>query len=212
MEQRKPISAQNSSEPEYSRPGPRDAKGVIADRILVSARSLFAANGFSSTSLRSIAESAGVDVALISYYFKSKAGLLDAVLTVPADYLAAVAARIAKTPLEERARAMVAQHLAMWENETTSDILRSAILAASNEPAAMERLRLLYGRALEIISQGLPEEERTLRAGLVASQFVGMAMMRYVWRIGPLATISREDVVAFITPVIERYLTEPLRK
>lgn len=37
-------------------------------------------------------------------------------------------------------------------------------------------------------------------------------MMRYVWRIGPLATISREDVIAFITPVIERYLDEPLRE
>ena len=75
----------------------------------------------------------------------------------------------------------------------------------------MERVRLLYGCALDIVSRGLPDEERTPRAGLVASQFVGMAMMQYVWRIGPLATISREDVVAFITPVIERYLKQPLR-
>lgn len=115
--------------------------------------SLFATNGYGSTSLRSVAEGAGVDVALVSYYFKNKAGLLDAVLTVPADYLAGVAAKIAATPLEERARAMVAQHLAMWENETTSDILRSAILAAANEPAAMERLRLLYGRAFDRLAR-----------------------------------------------------------
>jgi hypothetical protein len=38
-----------------------------------------------------------------------------------------------------------------------------------------------------------------------------MAMIRYVWRIGPLATIPREDIVVFLTPVIERYLHEPLR-
>jgi AcrR family transcriptional regulator len=212
MKKRKPPPLQILSEPPQTRPGPRDAKGVIADRILAAARSLFASNGYGSTSLRSVAESAGVDVALVSYYFKNKAGLLDAVLTVPADYLAGVAAKIAETPLEERARAMVAQHLSMWENETTSEILRSAILAAANEPLAMERVRLLYGRTLDIVSHGLPDEERTLRAGLVASQFVGMAMMRYVWRIGPLATISRADVVAFLTPVIERYLNEPLRE
>jgi hypothetical protein len=87
-----------------------------------------------------------------------------------------------------------------------------AILAAANEPAAMEQLRLPYSRALDIVSRGLPDEEGLLRAGFVASQFVGMAMMPYVWRIGPLATISREHVVAFITPVIERYLNEPLRE
>jgi AcrR family transcriptional regulator len=207
MQKRKP---EISSEPEFSRPGPRDAKGVIADRILAAARSLFATNGYGSTSLRRIAESAGVDAALVSYYFKNKVGLLDAVLTVPADYLAGVAGKIAETPLEERARAMVAQHLAMWENETTSDILRSAILAAANEPAAMERVRLLYARALEIISRGLPEEERLLRTGLVAAQFLGMAMMRYVWRIGPLATLPRDDIAALLAPVIERYLNEPL--
>lgn len=211
MTKRKPPLPQILSEPAQARPGPRDAKGVISDRILAAARSLFATNGYGSTSLRSVAESAGVDVALVSYYFKNKAGLLDAVLTVPSDLLAAHAARLAAMPVAERARAMVAFHLASWESETTSDILRAAILAAANEPAAMERLRLLYGDVLEKAAAGLPEEERSLRIGLVATQFVGMAMMRYVWRIGPLATVSRDDVVALLTPVIERYLNGRLR-
>src|ERR1700742_4318840 len=101
-------------------PGPRDARGVIADRILTAARSLFASAGYASTSLRAVAEVAGVDVALVSYYFKNKAGLLDAVLEVPSDLLATHAARVAETSIEERAKTMVSVHLALWEDPTAA--------------------------------------------------------------------------------------------
>ena len=206
MSKRKPPSPQISSEPEPSRPGPRDAKGVIAERIVAAARSLFATNGYASTSLRAVAEAAGVDVALVSYYFKNKAGLLDAVLEVPSDLLAAHAARIAETSIEERAKTMVSVHLALWEDPRAAEIFRAAILAAANEPAAMERLRQVYGGTLERAAQGLPEDDRSLRIGLAASQFLGMAMLRYVWRIGPLVDIPIDEIVRILTPAIDRYL------
>jgi hypothetical protein len=56
----------------------------------------------------------------------------------------------------------------------------------------------------------VPKKERVLRAALVGTQFVGVAMMRYIWRIEPLASLPREDVAALITPVIEHYLNEKL--
>jgi hypothetical protein len=45
-----------------------------------------------------------------------------------------------------------------------------------------------------VIASGLPEDERRLRAGLVASQLLGLAMTRYVWRVGALADLSPEAV------------------
>jgi AcrR family transcriptional regulator len=50
------------------------------DRILDSAERAFANGGYAATSLRSIMAGAGVNVAAIHYYFRSKESLLEAVL------------------------------------------------------------------------------------------------------------------------------------
>ena len=52
-------------------------------RILLSALSLFAANGYAKTSTREIAQAAGANIAAISYYFGDKAGLYAATFTEP---------------------------------------------------------------------------------------------------------------------------------
>jgi hypothetical protein len=61
-----------------------------------------------------------------------------------------------------------------------------------------------------VLANSLPENERRLRAGLVAAQMLGLAMTRYVWRVGALADLSPEEVSELISPVIQRYLTGPL--
>jgi AcrR family transcriptional regulator len=50
------------------------------ERILESAERLFAENGYLATSLRRIMNEAGVNVASVHYYFRSKESLLEAVL------------------------------------------------------------------------------------------------------------------------------------
>jgi len=47
-------------------------------QILLKAEELFAANGYEATTVRDIAEAAGVNLAMISYYFGSKEKLLEA--------------------------------------------------------------------------------------------------------------------------------------
>lgn len=211
MPERKPSRRKISAdEGKTSRPGPRDSRGVLADRILAAARSLFATRGYGATSLRRVADSADVDVALVSYYFENKAGLLDAALTLPSDFAAQIALS-ATAPIDQRGHVMVAAHLAAWEDEPTAEILRSIILAAANEPSAMKRVRTIYAsRILDVVASGLPEEERHLRAGLIASQMLGLAMTRYVWRVGVLADLSPEEVGILIAPAVQRYLTGPL--
>jgi hypothetical protein len=44
-----------------------------------------------------------------------------------------------------------------------------------------------------------------LRSGLIAAQLVGLAFMRFVWKIEPLASLD-DAVVAAIAPTIQRYL------
>lgn len=57
------------------------------DRLIEVAERLFAKRGFSGVSLREITREAGVDVALVKYYFDSKEGLFDALLQRRADII-----------------------------------------------------------------------------------------------------------------------------
>jgi hypothetical protein len=98
--------------------------------------------------------------------------------------------------------------LTHWETPGRAEVLRSIILTAAHERAAMQRLRGVFtGSLLAAVAGHLDDDERTLRAGLVASQLIGVAMARYIWRAGALAELDRDQVVRYIAPTIQRYLT-----
>src|ERR1700761_5024267 len=60
--------------------------GDKREHILVTAEELFANKGFDGTSVRDIAQQAGVNLAMISYYFGSKEKLLESLLEFRAGY------------------------------------------------------------------------------------------------------------------------------
>lgn len=194
-----------------TRRGPREDRGILAERILTRGRRSFAENGYAGTSLRGVARDAGVDARLVAYYFETKLGLLEACLVPPPDFLEAIA-RVSTTPLHDRGAALVRNQLRAWEDPDTAAVLRSIILIAAHEPRALDRLQMVFrGGMIGAVAASLTDEERLIRAGLVASQLVGLAMTRYVWRIEPLTTLPADDVVALIGPTVQRYLSGPLR-
>lgn len=66
-------------------------KPTAKEKVMVAAANLFYHNGFHGTSVRDIAHRANVNVSLISYYFKSKQGLLESAVTTYYDeYLAII--------------------------------------------------------------------------------------------------------------------------
>ena len=50
--------------------------------------------------------------------------------------------------------------------------------------------------------QGAP-----LRAALAASQVLGMALCRYILAFSPLVDMERQEVIDWIGPTLQRYLT-----
>ena len=54
---------------------------------------------------------------------------------------------------------------------------------------------------------GLPDAE--LRAELAAAQLVGVAMMRYVIKLEPLASADVEQIIVRVAPVVQGHLTGP---
>lgn len=45
-----------------------------------------------------------------------------------------------------------------------------------------------------------------LRRGLIASQLLGLAMMRYVWKFEPVASLTSDQVIASVAPNLQHYI------
>ena len=57
----------------------------------------------------------------------------------------------------------------------------------------------------------LTDDEPELRAVLVGSQIVGLALARHVVRVEPLASLPAADVVDLVAPTLQHYLVGTLR-
>lgn len=187
-------------------PGPRDERGVLQARILLAARHEFAVHGWAGTTIRAVARAADVDPALVYHYFGSKERLLDAATDPPAKWLHIVAETWA-TPREELGVRLVRAVLGAWTDDEIGPTLRAVVLTAAHDERTREKLRMVVERSLIGGSTlGTDEADRLRRSGLIASQLIGFALIRYVWKIEPVASMSEDEVVAAIAPNIQRYI------
>lgn len=179
----------------------------MVDRIVAAARRSFAQNGWAGTTLRGVAREVDVDPALVHYYFSSKQELLDASTMPPAEWLESIG-RTNSVPLRERGEAIVRNVIWGWTQPAISETLGSILQTAAHEPRTREKLRaFITASLLPAIADRIEGEERILRASLIASQVIGLVMMRWVWKVEPLASLPDDDVVALVAPTLQRYLT-----
>jgi AcrR family transcriptional regulator len=194
-----------------SRRGRRAGDKGSRSQILATARRLFAEHGFEGTSLRLIAREAHVDPAMVHHFFTGKDELFALSVELPADPSTVLAGLDRRDP-SHRADAVVRAVLGLWESPAQHSLmgfLRGTI--GSKAKTAMLR-EIVSRRVLPHIMAGVPgtPEEVALRGNLVAAQVVGAVLVRYVIRLEPLASASREDVVRLIAPTIQHYLTGDL--
>lgn len=192
-----------------ARTGPRtdiDSRG----RILDEARRSFSENGYAATTLRGVATAAGVDVALVPYYFGSKQDLFTAAMEVPVRPGELIAQAFAEGA-EVAGPRLVDLFLGVWEDPATGPAFLAMFRAAMTQEDARRALaEFASTEILTSYASHLDAEDARLRAGLAASQLIGMAMLRYVLRVEPHASLSRERAVAVLGPTIQRYLTGSL--
>lgn len=193
--------------------GPRGRRagesGTRSD-ILSAARVSFAEKGFRGTTIRGIAGQAGVDPALVHHFFGSKDDLFLAALEMPIDprVVLATAAAGGTDQIGER---MLRIFLSVWDEPTTRLPLVALVRAGlSGEPGRtlLETAlnRLIFGA----VARALDVDEQERRTGLVASQMLGLIATRYLLELEPVASMSSDEVVAWLAPTIQRYLTGPL--
>ncbi len=175
------------------------------DRLLEAARARFASDGFDRASLRAIAADAGVDASLVRHYFGDKNGLLVATMQLPVDPTELLRTVIAAGP-DGLGPRLVGAFLGAWDvhHEVFSGLIRTTIATSDAAPPALEVLRnVVLGSLIEVLDG--PDSE--LRANLVVSQILGMALLRYVLRIPPLADAPAEQLVQLYGPVLQALIT-----
>lgn len=184
-----------------SAPRSRDPAGTKA-RILAAARTRFASEGYERATIRAIALDAGIDPALVIRYFGNKERLF----TMAADFDLRLP-DFASLPRDQVGAALVAHFLDRWERD---DTFAALLRAAVTHEAAENRVRAILGTQVASMIGALSDDpaRASVRAVLVASQLLGMAMCRYVFRMPAAARMSRADVVAWLGPTIQRYVTD----
>jgi AcrR family transcriptional regulator len=186
--------------------GPRPAGSDTREAILEAARDQFAEHGYGRTTVRGVASGAGVDPRLVTHYFGSKRELFRESIRLPVDPEVFFAQVFTGEPERLAERVAMALVSSLEQGETRRTAL-AIMRAAATEPEAAEIIRsVLTARVLAPLVSHMDVDQAELRATLVATQFVGLAMARYVVAIEPLASAPPDVIVRALTPVIDHYL------
>jgi len=178
--------------------------------VLDAARRVFAEHGYQQASLRAIAAEAGVDAGMVRHFFGDKAGLFRAAMKLPFDPRDTLPALL-EPGVDGLGERVVRFFLSVWEEPAAREPFLALIRSVSGheESAAMFR-EFVTEQVLVRVAAAIDRPNARLRATLVASQLIGMAMVRYVVRIEPLASAPVDQVVAAVAPTAQRYLTGEL--
>ncbi|WP_328910801.1 TetR family transcriptional regulator [Streptomyces sp. NBC_00234] len=174
---------------------------VTKAAILDAARERFAADGYERATIRAIARDAGIDPSMVMRYYGNKEGLFAAASAIDLRL-----PELGALPGKHIGAVLVTHFLDRWEQD---DVLTGLLRVGVTNEAGAERMRAVFAEQLGPIAAGVCPDpaDAPRRAALAASQILGMALARYVLRIEPAAAMPREEVVAWLAPTLQRYLT-----
>jgi AcrR family transcriptional regulator len=157
-------------------------------RLLRAGLRLFAAQGFSKTSTREVAEAAGVNVASIAYYFGDKAGLYKAVffepLGPPPEFGPTEGAE--PLPLDQQLRRFYADFLAPLKQGPDARLCVKLRFREILEPSGLweqevaEDIRPLHQHLVGLLCQVLPVAEPDDDVHRLALCLTGLAVHLHV--------------------------------
>lgn len=197
--------------------GPRGARGKMREQIKRVAESQFIARGYDGTTMRSIAKGAGCDPAMVSYYFGSKQRLFRDCFDLPLDPLQQIL-QLWEPGLEGIADRLLDFAFTLYEERLTKDRMKALMRALITDSETTQRFRaymsenLLKGGAevlntLQItFGQEANEELETNFQTLIEilmSMIYGVATMRYIVQLEPVASMERSELQNRLAPILQ---------
>ncbi|MBT1675688.1 TetR/AcrR family transcriptional regulator [Curtobacterium aurantiacum] len=175
-------------------------------RLLDAARGSLLERGYTRTTLRAVAATADVDVALIGYYFGSKRGLFSEAILEAVSPPEALAIAL-QGDAEQLPQRLLAVALAVWDDPVDGQSLRSVVTAALAEPQLRRALVEFLERELVArFADHLGGPAATARASAALTTIAGLLFTRHLLGMGPIRTASRGDVIRQLTPALRASL------
>ncbi|MGI8417201.1 MAG: TetR family transcriptional regulator [Nakamurella sp.] len=176
---------------------------VTKATILEAARKRFAVDGFHRATIRAIATDASIDPAMVMRYYRNKEGLFAAAVDIELGL-----PDLAATDEAGLGELLMRHVLTVWERSPGNEFLLTLLRSSLADVDSADRLRNVFTRQVTpvVMRVGDPADAAR-RAGLIASQVLGLALCRHVLKLPPVVAMSEQQLVAEIAPTLQRYLT-----
>lgn len=168
--------------------------------ILAAARDRFATSGYEAATIRAIAADANIDPSMVMRYFGTKDQLFAAAAEFDLHF-----PDLSDVPPEQLGSALARHFLAQWEDDDALVVLLRS--ATTNDEAAQRMKDIFAAQLLPAITKFVPDDAPR-RAGLIATQVLGMALCRLVLELPPVVELSRDELVDWMGPTLQRYATD----
>lgn len=185
------------------RPGRRPGPTETREAILTAARELFAEKGYDGASIRAIARGADVDPALVHHFYGTKEALFIAAVEFPVNP-AEVLPYVLSGPRDGIGRRMAQMFLREWGKAEARGPLISLLRSSMTNEQAAELLRQFVSAAI-LARVGERFDVPLVRIEAAAAQMIGIAFLRYVLQVEPIASVADDELIELVAPTLQRY-------
>ena len=174
--------------------------------ILQAAQELFATQGYERTTVRDVAARAAIDPAMVMRYFGSKDALFARATAIDLKL-----PDLTKTAPAQFGDTLIRHFLDIWEGPSSTGILTILLrTSASDEDVAAKTRNVFAGQVLPMLARVADPAEVATRAGLIATQLLGLALCRYVLKVPPVVAMTPERIIACFGPLLQQHITGEL--
>jgi AcrR family transcriptional regulator len=192
------------------RRGRRPAGEDTRAAIIAAARKQFAAKGYEAATLRGIARDAGVDPRLVHHYFASKEEVFVEAMQFPVRPTTVIMPVVEPGP-DGMGERMVRVFFGAWDGPEQRERIMALLATAATSPEGARMLREFVSQEiLQRVAGVLPGPDARLRAELAAAQMIGVAFVRYVIQLDPVASAPVERLVELLAPAVQQHLAGPV--
>jgi AcrR family transcriptional regulator len=163
------------------------------ERILAAAARLFVERGYERTTIRGVAQAAGVDAGLVMHYFGSKQELFRQIVQVSP-------AQVPSGPPRQVADQLLAQ---LAESLTDEPVASLALLRSMlTYPDAAQAAQQGSARYQAMLAQSIPGPDADVRAALLIALVVGVVVSRHLLQTGALRDAVPEHITGLLGPCV----------
>ena len=141
----------------------------------------------------------------MQHFFGTKAELFVAAMELPIDPSKLIP-QVAAPGIGGLGERLVRTFVGVWDSPQGRPLVGLIRSVVSNEEAAAMMREFFTHAILEGLTASLRIDEPRRRASLVASQLFGLALVRYVVKIEPVASATPDELARWVGPNIQRYL------